>query len=258
MSEMHPRLEEIQELLDGRLQGEARRSIEAHLEPCATCRARYERMMETRRILRMTVSETEEVPEALRARIVSTLDKERAPRRHGWRLAAGLAAAAALAIVFILRVRQPAGDLPAAAIRDFETVSAGKSPLELQTSDAAQLQTWFDRQLGFSSRVFDLGMMGYHLAGGRIDEVADKPSALFVYRREDGALVICEMFQAVTSELPADAERRHHNGIEFFIFERDGTTTVFWQEGSVVCVLASRINREELIALAYAKAMQPA
>src|SRR5687767_5117609 len=201
MSETHPRLEEIQDLVDGRLQGEARRSMEGHLEQCATCRARYERMMETRRILRLTVSETEEVPEALRTRIVSALENERAPRRFRWRLAAGLAAAAVLAVVFVLLVRQPARDLPAAAIRDFETVSAGKSPLELQTSDASQLQSWFDRQLGFSSRVFDLGMMGYHLTGGRIDELAGKPGALFVYRREDGALVICEMFQGVTSEL---------------------------------------------------------
>jgi hypothetical protein len=40
------------------------------------------------------------------------------------------------------------------------------------------------------------------------------------------------------------------------VYERDGVTSVFWQEGTVVCVLASDLPREEVVQLAYAKAMK--
>ena len=38
-------------------------------------------------------------------------------------------------------------------------------------------------------------------------------------------------------------------------YEREGLTTVFWQEGPVVCVLVSDTDAETVIQLAFDKAM---
>jgi hypothetical protein len=43
--------------------------------------------------------------------------------------------------------------------------------------------------------------------------------------------------------------------MHFVIYERRGVTLVFWMEGDVMCVLSSDIGREEVVGLAFAKAM---
>ena len=45
-------------------------------------------------------------------------------------------------------------------------------------------------------------------------------------------------------------------GIRFRIYRSGGVTLVFWQEGSVVCVLAADGDPEQAIQRAYAKAVK--
>jgi hypothetical protein len=63
------------------------------------------------------------------------------------------------------------------------------------------------------------------------------------------------MFEGSTRELPRGAEVRRHGAISFFVFRRGARTLVFWPEGEVLCVLASDAGVEEVIALAFAKAV---
>jgi hypothetical protein len=49
---------------------------------------------------------------------------------------------------------------------------------------------------------------------------------------------------------------RENNGIRFHVYRKDGLTLVFWQEGTVMCVLASDAPGEEVIQLAFAKAVR--
>jgi anti-sigma factor RsiW len=254
MSSLHPQLDD---LLTGRLPADDRLRIEEHLAGCEVCRAEWERLTATRELLRHS-SEAEEVPNDVEASVSAVLRRESgrvvAFRR---RVMIGATIAAALLIAVLLLLRRPSGDLPAAAIHDLRSVSSGSVPLELRTEDTKQMQRWFDARLDFSTRVFDFGMMRYQLVGGRIDKVGEHRSALFVYRHANGALVVCQMFRGTTEELPRGAHRRSHNGIDFFIYQRGPATAVFWQEGPVVCVLASTIPSEEAISLAFAKAMKP-
>ena len=60
------------------------------------------------------------------------------------------------------------------------------------------------------------------------------------------------------AELPPGAEERDHDGIRFIVYRRAGLTLVFWEEGTVVCVLASDGDPEEAVQLAYAKAVRVA
>jgi len=170
-------------------------------------------------------------------------------------LAVGLAAL--LLLAFGLGRWAEAMELPLAVARDFEAYRSGELTLDHVSPNTASVQDFFaGRGLGFETRVFDLAMMGYSTVGGTVVTRGGTRSALFVYAREDGRPVICQMFPGRVETLPAGAERRAHDGIDFFVYEREGVTVVFWQEGGVVCVLASDIPREELVQLASAKAMK--
>ena len=105
---------------------------------------------------------------------------------------------------------------------------------------------------------FDLGMMNYQLAGGRVQPFNRQPTALFVYRGAANEILHCRMYVGTTTELPAGAVERDNNGIKFHIYQSEGVTMVFWQEGAVVCALSSDIPSEQVIQLAFAKAMLPA
>jgi anti-sigma factor RsiW len=104
--------------------------------------------------------------------------------------------------------------------------------------------------------VFDFGMMGYTLTGGRVGRLENRSGAVFAYRGAAGDAIVCVMYAGSLAELPAGAEPREHNGIRFQVYRRDGFTLVFWEEGEIVCVLISAGPPEQAIELAYAKAVK--
>ncbi len=265
MSTEPPHLgEEIQDLLDGRLEGAARSRAEAHLEACDVCRLEWRALRAAKAAVR-SVAKEHDVPADLASRVVAALDREDqnagraltpapgAAGKGGRALLYGLLAACLALAVFFL-ARRP--DLPSSAARDSIAHRAGHLPLDLSTENPEELERFFAaRGISFRTRVLDLAMMNYRLVGGRVQKLAGRPSALFVYRKGNKILV-CQMYEGDAEELPEGAERREHDGIAFYTYRKDGETLVFWQEGSVTCVLTSDIPSEEVIALAFAKAMK--
>lgn len=252
----------LQELLDGRLAGDRRAEVEDHVARCERCRRELEVLRWSRRTLRAAATD-EPVPAALEAELRAGLDREDAaagaappPARPARRRP--LAVAAVLAVLALtLPFLWPRADVPARLARDLAEYRAGQLVLERTAEDVRSIEQFFSEgDLGFEARVFDLAMMGYEPVGGRVHEVDGEPSALFVYRGPDGEVLLCEMFRGQVADLPAKAERRSRKGIEFRIYEREGRTVVAWQEGAVVCVLVSDIPREEVIQLAFEKAMK--
>lgn len=255
--------EELQDLLDGRVTGPARAAIEAHLPQCPRCREELAVLERARAAARALAPFAP--PADLAARIAGALDGEdRAPAfgptrhrvRYRWPVVlAGVTAAAAVIALLVL----PSGgkDLPVAVARDLARYRASHLALDLQTADPAALEHFFtERGIGFPTHVFDLAMMRYRLAGGRAHQLAGRASAFFAYTGPDATPVICEMYRGTLTELPAGAERRVHDGITFLIYRVSGATVVFWQEGAVICALASQGNAEDVVQLAYAKAVR--
>lgn len=148
-------------------------------------------------------------------------------------------------------------ELPAEVAQDYRNYKAEQLPLLLKTADVRELEKFFFAQgITFETRVFDLGMMNYRLVGGRVHQLNARKSALFVYRGKGNKILICQMYQGQVTELPAGSARRKNKGIQFYIYRVNGVTTVFWQEGTVTCVLTSDIAPEEIIQLAFAKAVK--
>lgn len=256
--------ERLAELLDGRLSAGDLAQAETHVAACAACALRLEQARATKRAV--ATLPVVPLPDGFAARISLALDEE-GRRNEGGRVVRfparatrPLLAAAALLLVglagtFVL-FRTPAEIVAAAA--DFERVRGAQVVLEAPGPSAAGLEAFFvSRRLGFETRVFDLGMMGWTIGGGAVGSLDGGPSALWTYRDAKGRVIVCQMYAGLASDVRRGAEVMARSGITFFVHRRGDLTLVFWQEGDVACALVSDIPREEVVSLAVAKAMLP-
>lgn len=257
--------EQLQDFLDGRLDEPDRARLAEHLAGCAPCRRELEALRWVR-ALALGRLPVEDVPPALPSRVRAGLDAIDAESRRPaggstrfrpvrWAVAAALAAAA---LVVLFLISRPASvDLPERVARDFASFAAGRVPLGVESPEPRVIEAYFAQNgIPFATRVFDLGMMRYDLLGGRVLRLDGRVSALFAYRGPDGQLVICQMYLGSVAELAPADEKRENGGITFQIHREGSTTVVFWQEGDVVCVLASDAPSEDVIQLAFAKAIK--
>lgn len=260
------RIEDIHELLDGRLSPERRAAVELHLVECGACRKHHEALSWTQKVVARHLGPAG-LPVDLESRLGHMLDAEDSGagsavgsviHRRGWPAGLALVAAALLVALGLPLLRTPSrADLPALVARDHEALEAGTSPEIFRTTDTASLEAYFRAQgIDFTTRVFDLGMMGYRLSGGHVHRLGGRASALFAYRGPAGEWLVCQMFAGTIAELPAADDERQHDGIHFHAYASDGVTTVFWQEGDVICALSSTKDPEVLWQLAFAKAVR--
>ncbi len=255
----HPPGEDLQDLLDGRLVSARQAELEAHVADCARCRETLATLSWARQAAaRLPVHEP---PPELAKQVALALDREERPspraarglRRVGWVLGLGAAAA----VVILLFVRRRPADLSGAVARAYAAYASTALRLDTTTRDGPVLEAFFARHgITFATRVFNLDMMGYHLVGGRTYSIGHGPSALFVYQDAHGRALLCQMYEGTLAQLPAGGESREYNGIGFRVYRSGALTLVFWQEGGVVCVLASDAPTEEVVQLAYAKAVK--
>jgi anti-sigma factor RsiW len=251
----------LQDFLDGRLDATRQAEVRAHLEACPRCRGELEALRWVRDIALKQLP-GEEFPPALADRVATALDAADRQARPAaspifgrpWRRWAAAGALVTAALVLLLSW-PPRGDLADAVANDFAAYSSGALELDLRSSDGEAVESLFAAGgIEFRTRVFDLGMMRYQLVGGRIHRLDTRASALFAYRGPEGRDLVCQMYEGRLGELPRPDEVRQHDDITFQVYRAGRLTLVFWQEGEVVCVLASDAESEAVIQLAYAKA----
>ena len=258
----HP-TEAVQALVDGRLGRTEREAVARHLEGCAACRAERDVAAGTRRILR-TALPAPDLPPGLSTKIGAALDAaDRSVERGRWWKWGSLAPVAVALVVLVVFLPGGRDDVSVsegivdAVSGDFGALQDGSLSLSLPDADPGALETFFTAHgIDFDTRVFDLGIMGFELAGGRVEPLAGRPSALFAYLGSDGVLMVCRMYLGNLDELPEPSSTLENDGIVFHVYERDGRTLVFWEEGEVVCVLASDAPAQDVIDLSFAKAVK--
>jgi len=256
--------DEVQDLLDNRLDAPMRAEVERHLESCVECRREFEALRWTKLFAAKQFAAKEAPPE-LRQNILRTLKAEAGrpeatTPRWAQKLKPILAWAAALValgiIAFILISKQR--QLPEVVARDFRDYQSQKLTLELDTGDRKQMEAFFATHgVPFKVQVSDLSKMHYRFVGGRVQHLRNQRAALYVYRGPGNQVLICHMYVGTASELPKGSLERQNRGIKFHVYEVKGVTMVFWQEGKVVCVLSSDMSVENVVQLAFAKAKPP-
>lgn len=253
----------LPDLVDGRLTPTEVAEVQAHLAQCPKCRIDLDRLQSARAALHSLRAEP--APAILRDVVSAALDREDArtqPRGRDLRWWAGAAAAAVLVLataVWWAGRTSPESLVDGARVNHDAVANPGFAPDAWITPEAAALEAAFaSRQDSIPPiRVIDLAMMGWTLEGGQVVRLADRSAALYGYRRPDGRRVICQMYAGVLEDLPSTSDIRQHRGFTFQVYERQGVTLVFWQEGRIVCVLASRLPPAEVVQLAFDKAMSP-
>lgn len=248
--------DQIQDLLDGRLEGSARGRVEGHLEACVECRRQWQALSAVKESVQTGLL-AKEMPADVASGVAAALDRE-GNARQTTRVSAYVFAAVAVALVIALALLVPGRrNLPSRVAQDYEKHKAGMLPLQMRTESPQELDRFFAaRGVPFATRVFDLGMMRYRLEGGRVLNPDGRQRAFFAYRGPKNELLACEMYEGDVGQLPKSGELRRHNGFTFFVYHRGGGTQVFWQEGKTACVLVSEIPTEEIVQLAFAKAMR--
>lgn len=250
--------EELQDLLDGRLSEPRRSEVAAHVESCARCRREFDALRWVASEMPKQLADAKAPPELLGRVRASLASADRRPLlaripRRAW---IGAAIAAAAVLVVFMR-GDKSSPLPALVAADFAAYAAGALTLDVRSDDPKTIEAHFTRAgITFPTRVFDLGMMQYRLAGGRVHELGGRASALFAYRGPGDTALVCQMYPGRVSELPAADHVRENNGITFYVHRSRNLTLVFWQEGDVVCVLTSSAPVETVVQLAFAKAVR--
>jgi anti-sigma factor RsiW len=249
---------EIQDLIDGRLDPDVQSKVESHIATCSKCRSEFENLKNIKHILTTQIQQVA-TPADLRSKVHKSLEKEKLSNQ-GRRFGSILAAAAVMILLIIAAIlyRNISGsNLPSIVAEDYQSFVAKRLTLQKVSNRPEEIQNFFrNAGIPFETRVFDLAMMNYQLLGGTIHEIDDKQSAFFVYEGPNQIKMVCQMFLSSVKELPYTSEIRDHNGIRFFIFKEEDVNLVFWQEGKIVCVLASDTNKEDVIQLAFAKAVK--
>ncbi len=267
MSTAHPG-DRLVDFVDGRLDAASADAVRAHLAVCADCRAVETELRAAVAASAALRDEAIEMPADLLASVSRALDAETvraaalvpATRIHPViRVLVSAAAVAALVVLYLqVGTPRPASDVPTLVARDLAALGSRSLPFAVQARDAATLERYFAASSGPRIRVIDLAMMEIALEGATRHMLAGRPSGLYSYQTPSGARMVCQMYEGQLADLPPPESVRDGNGFRFRIYTRGGVTLVFWQEGELVCVLASELPPADVLALAIAKAMTPA
>jgi anti-sigma factor RsiW len=175
--------------------------VESHLQECASCGAAA-RELKGQLVVLAAGIETYRAPAALRMRIeamaaggAASADGVRTalPRTArwwagwwgAWPAIGGFAVGALCALLAVFTWQQGwQGSAPydAAVSAHVRSLMPTGHLIDVASSDRHTVKPWFAGKLDFSPPVPDLTLSGYPLLGGRVDYLADRPSAALVYR----------------------------------------------------------------------------
>jgi anti-sigma factor RsiW len=180
--------------VDGELDLVRNLEIEQHLQDCPACGP----VFENQRQIRAALGDSElrfKAPATLRQRIDAQLrEASPAPILRRWRPVRWLAVAAAilLAVFGGWSLLQVASRSVGSELVVKELVASHiRSQLlpghlaDVESSNRHKVKPWFDGKVNFAPTVSDFTDQGYHLTGGRLDYLDDKPVAVLVYKRRE-------------------------------------------------------------------------
>lgn len=263
---------EAQELItavvDGELPEAERALLETHLHACADCRT----ALAAEQALKQAIHGTGALlraPDALRARILSDPRIFPAQRRSARRWRDYLwpmppALRPALAVAFLLAVALPTfyfldyrrEPIAVAALEASQLYLSGKLAVQRETN-ADEIAERLTRAVGgrFHPMGYDFTAMDLRPVAGLVREIQGRKILVAIYQGPHGA-ILCYTFLGSEDDAPPNAAKFFdvEKKMNFYAFSRGGVNAVFHREGDVICILASQMPMEELVAVTRSKA----
>jgi len=183
----------LEPYLDGELDRDSVRALEAHVDDCAECQAALANLGRVRHAMRAEAPRYA-APASLRDRIRREAPAPAyAPRMHRMPAWSRLAAACFGAFVAGAAVMHYAAGPGSADARDQVSrdlfashwrALAAASPVDVVSSDRHTVRPWFAGKVAQSPRVTDFAEQGFPLVGGRVDYVGAARVPVLVYRHD--------------------------------------------------------------------------
>ena len=219
----------------GKLDGEARARIDAHLPGCERCRAILANEGALDQLLAQKLPRYP-APASLKRKLVPR------PRRR-WVAPVASALAAAAIVLIAVRLTQPrfllAGDpLVEEAVNDHLRVVSSEHPVEIANGGIHQVKPWFTGRLDFAPQVSFIGDDTFQLEGGSVGWFRDRKAALFVFKVRLHTVSLM-VVRAEGLGWPTRAEK-----------ESRGFNVLMWRSGELGYALVSDVGRADLEALA--------
>jgi len=245
--------------LDNELDVSDSLKADEHLLRCEGCREKLEEMSIIKTLLKSFLL-MEVPPPHLWSKIsqrVKLYEKEWG-RIAWWRLpfvvASALAASFLIALMLMLSskwIRQEPFLLLSEAVNNHIPSPLSTPPVdELISTDASQVQAWFQGKIEFAVPVPDLEAEGLTLAGARVVHFIDQRVPELIYSGQ-GKYYSFSLFP--TLEIPEpELEKIEVEGKHFYLGKFKEYQAVLWKDdrASVFCALVSKEDRQRLLAIA--------
>jgi len=258
----------ITALVDGELPGPERALAESHLHDCARCRLALEAERALKQAIRGT-GERMRAPAALRERILADPRvfpaQSRAAARWRdllWPMPRALQGALAVAILLVIALPgyfsldHGSEPIAVASLETYDLFLRGKLPLR-RAENAAELEAQLSHAVGdrFRPMGYDFSAMDLRPVAGLVREIQGRKVLVVVYQGPHGDL-LCYTFLGSEDDAPPHAAKFFHAAkkMNLYAFSRGGVNAVLHREGEVICILASPMPMEELLAVTRSKA----
>jgi anti-sigma factor (TIGR02949 family) len=258
----------ITALVDQELRDPERNSVAAHLQECANCRSVLENEQAIKQEVR-AAGERIRAPSQLRERVLSDprIFPEKSRSARGWRdyvwptppilrpvLAAALLLIVALPAFYVFQQRTT--PIALAALETYDRFLNGELPVH-RTENTNEIIGQLTRAVGgrFHPMGYDLRAMNLEPVAGLVREIQGRKILVAVYQGQGGSL-FCYTFLGSEEDAPPSAARFFDpdKKMNFYAFTRGRVNAVLHREGEVICILASEMPMQELLALAESKA----
>lgn len=101
-----------------------------------------------------------------------------------------------------------------------------------------------------TARILDLKPWGYHLLGKSIQRTNGRENRVFVYHGQQNDLLLAQEVEGASLSPPRGSTVVTKSGKNFVSLRSGNVNLVAWQDNNIVCVLASQLPRDRVIALA--------
>jgi len=228
--------------IDGTLSAEEEFEVRSHLDQCPRCKQFADWEIKATKALKQSLSLVSPRYE-LRQRIVRQLGETDRSGFHGWLQiprvwVPALSCLLISAVVYFAWPSRTQEDIFTDTLIHYRQATQGLVKLAQEPGSTR------------TAGLLDLTPWGYQLLGEESQQVRKQARRVFVHRGREEDLLVAQELEGANLAHPRGSELFRKSGKDFVSVSQDGVQLVAWQDNNVVCVLASNLPRDRVVALA--------